>query len=122
MDKSLDETLTRTQRRLIPIMLALYLVAFLDRANIGFAQQSYMHDTGISKEAFAFGAGIFFVAYALIAPAANLLMKRFGARKWIGLTTVIWGVLATAVAYADTEWKFLTVRTLLGAAESGFPA
>jgi MFS family permease len=101
-------------------MLALYILAFLDRANIGFAKAAYQLDTGLSDEAFALGAGIFFVAYAFLGVPANLLMRKFGARTWIGGTTLVWGVLSAAMAYADTEWKFLAVRTLLGAAEAGF--
>jgi MFS family permease len=116
----LDQALAKTRWRLIPFMLALYILAFLDRSNLGFAKQAYQHDTGLSEQAFALGAGIFFVAYAALGVPANLLMKRFGARRWIGLTTLAWGVISTAVAYADVEWKFLVLRTLLGAAEAGF--
>jgi MFS family permease len=116
----LDEAVAKTKWRLVPLMLALYILAFLDRVNIGFAKQAYQHDTGISNEAFAFGAGIFFVAYAALGVPANLMMKRFGAKRWIGLTTVIWGALSVAGAFADREWKFITVRFLFGAAEAGF--
>ncbi len=101
-------------------MLALYVLAFLDRSNIGFAKETYQLDTGLSNEAYALGAGIFFVVYAFLGVPANLLMRKFGARRWIGCTTLLWGVLSAAMAWADTEAKFLLVRTLLGAAEAGF--
>lgn len=101
-------------------MLALYVLAFLDRSNIGFAKETYQLDTGLSNEAYALGAGIFFVVYAFLGVPANLLMRKFGARKWIGCTTLLWGLLSAAMAWADTEAKFLLVRTLLGAAEAGF--
>lgn len=120
MDALLTQTVKKTQWRLIPFMLTLYVLAFLDRANIGFAKQAYQLDTGLSNEAFALGAGIFFVAYACLGTPANLLLQKFGGRKWIGLTTLVWGVLSASMAHADTEWKFLLVRTLLGAAEAGF--
>ncbi|MCD1125781.1 MFS transporter [Jinshanibacter sp. LJY008] len=120
MTTVLNTAVTKTRWRLIPFMLTLYILAFLDRANIGFAKQSYQLDTGLSNEAYALGAGIFFIAYACLGAPANLLMKKFGARKWIGVTTLCWGVLSSAMAFCDTEWKFLTVRTLLGAAEAGF--
>lgn len=120
MTTVLNTAVTKTRWRLVPFMLALYILAFLDRANIGFAKQSYQLDTGLSNEAYALGAGIFFVAYACLGAPANLLMKHFGARKWIGVTTLCWGVLSSAMAFCDTEWKFLAVRTLLGAAEAGF--
>jgi MFS family permease len=120
MTTVLGTAVTKTRWRLIPFMLILYILAFLDRANIGFAKEAYQLDTGLSNEAFALGAGIFFVAYACLGAPANLLMKKFGARKWIGCTTLLWGFLSAAMAYCDTEWKFLAVRTLLGAAEAGF--
>lgn len=116
----LDAIVAKTRWRLIPFMLALYILAFLDRSNIGFAKQSYQLDTGLSNEAYALGAGIFFVAYAFLGAPANLMMRKIGARRWIGFTTVVWGILSAAMAFADTEWKFLFVRALLGAAEAGF--
>ncbi|QHM77273.1 Inner membrane transport protein RhmT [Mixta theicola] len=110
----------KNRARLIPFMLALYVLAFLDRSNIGFAKETYQIDTGLSNEAYALGAGIFFVVYALLGVPANLLMRKLGARRWIGGTTLLWGFLSAAMAWADTEAKFLLVRTLLGAAEAGF--
>lgn len=121
MSNSLLESVVKKNRaRLIPFMLALYVLAFLDRSNIGFAKETYQLDTGLSNEAYALGAGIFFVVYAFLGVPANLLMRKFGARKWIGCTTLLWGVLSAAMAWADSEAKFLLVRTLLGAAEAGF--
>lgn len=117
---SLDTIVSKTRARLIPFMLALYILAFLDRANIGFAKAAYQLDTGLSDEAFAFGAGVFFVAYAFLGAPANLMMKKVGAKKWIGFTTLVWGFLSAAMGIADTEWKFITVRILLGMAEAGF--
>lgn len=116
----LESVVKKNRARLIPFMLALYVLAFLDRSNIGFAKETYQLDTGLSNEAYALGAGIFFVVYAFLGVPANLLMRKFGARKWIGCTTLLWGVLSAAMAWADTEAKFLLVRTLLGAAEAGF--
>lgn len=120
MTTLLNKAVEKTRWRLIPFMLSLYILAFLDRANIGFAKESYQIDTGLSNEVYAFGAGIFFIAYAILGMPANLLMKKFGAKPWIGCTTLAWGLLSTAMAFADTESKFLTIRFLLGAAEAGF--
>ena len=120
MSNILEKAVSKTRLRLVPFMLILYVLAFLDRANIGFAKSAYQLDTGLSNEAFALGAGIFFVAYAFLGAPANLLMRKFGARYWIGGTTLVWGLLSAAMAYADSEWKFLTVRVLLGMAEAGF--
>lgn len=116
----LERVVKKNRVRLIPFMLALYVLAFLDRSNIGFAKETYQIDTGLSNEAYALGAGIFFVVYAFLGVPANLLMRKFGARYWIGGTTLLWGFLSAAMAWADTETKFLLVRTLLGAAEAGF--
>lgn len=120
MSPNLEQVVNKTRLRLIPFMLMLYILAFLDRANIGFAKASYQLDTGLGDGAFALGAGIFFVAYAFLGVPANLLMRKFGARAWIGGTTLVWGVLSASMGYADSEWKFLLVRSLLGAAEAGF--
>lgn len=121
MNTTLIERVVKKNRvRLIPFMLALYVLAFLDRSNIGFAKEAYQLDTGLSNEAYALGAGIFFVVYAFLGVPANLLMRKFGARYWIGSTTLLWGFLSAAMAWADTEASFLLVRTLLGAAEAGF--
>jgi MFS family permease len=83
----LESVVKKNRARLIPFMLALYVLAFLDRSNIGFAKETYQLDTGLSNEAYALGAGIFFVVYAFLGVPANLLMRKFGARKWIGCTT-----------------------------------
>ncbi|MDR3441353.1 MFS transporter [Telmatospirillum sp.] len=120
MNTVLEQAVVKTRWRLVPFMLSLYILAFLDRANIGFAKQAYQLDTGLSNEAFAFGAGIFFAAYAFLGAPANLLMKQFGAKRWIGCTTLVWGILSASMSYADSEWKFLAIRTALGAAEAGF--
>lgn len=102
----LDAVVKKNRVRLIPFMLALYVLAFLDRSNIGFAKQTYQIDTGLSNEAYALGAGIFFVVYAFLGVPANLLMRKLGARTWIGTTTLLWGFLSAAMAWADTEAKF----------------
>ena len=94
----LESVVKKNRARLIPFMLALYVLAFLDRSNIGFAKETYQLDTGLSNEAYALGAGIFFVVYAFLGVPANLLMRKFGARRWIGCTTLLWGVLSAAMA------------------------
>lgn len=117
---TLFSVVKKTKLRLIPFMLMLYVLAFLDRSNIGFAKESYQLDIGLSNEAYALGAGLFFVVYAFLGAPANLCLKKFGARRWIGVTTLVWGLLSAAMGYADTEFKFLTIRVLLGVAEAGF--
>ncbi|WP_211266649.1 MFS transporter [Halotalea alkalilenta] len=98
----------------------MYVFAFLDRANIGFAREAYQLDTGISDAAFALGAGLFFVGYAFLEVPSNLIMTRVGARFWMCRIMVTWGAISTAMAFAYTEWIFYTLRLLLGIAEAGF--
>lgn len=104
----------------MPMLLLMYVLAYLDRANLGFAKQAYLRDTGLSEAAYAFGAGIFFVGYALLEVPSNLILHRVGARRWLSRIMVSWGVVAAAMAYAQTEWAFYVMRFLLGIAEAGF--
>lgn len=116
----LNRAVNKARRRLVPFMMLLYVLAFLDRSNIGYAQQEYMYDTGIGEATFALGAGIFFGLYAFLGAPANLLMRKIGAQKWIGSIAVAWGLVSACMAYADTPAKFITIRLLLGVVEAGF--
>ncbi|WP_240655837.1 MFS transporter [Paraburkholderia phosphatilytica] len=107
-------------RRLLPFLLLMYVLAFLDRANIGFAQKALQHDTGLSDVAFAFGAGVFFIGYALFEVPSNLLLHRVGARIWMCRIMVTWGLVSGAMAFAHTSTAFYVLRFLLGIAEAGF--
>ncbi|MCW0060303.1 MFS transporter, partial [Burkholderia pseudomallei] len=79
---ALDAATRKARARLLPFLVLMYVLAFVDRANVGFAKSVLQADTGLSDAAFAFGAGIFFVGYALFEVPSNLLMHRFGARVW----------------------------------------
>ncbi|MBN3757381.1 MFS transporter [Paraburkholderia sp. Tr-20389] len=117
---TLDATVSQVMRRLLPFLLLMYVLAFLDRANIGFAQKALQHDTGISNAAFAFGAGVFFVGYALFEVPSNLLLHRVGARLWMCRIMVTWGLVSAAMSLAHTATSFYALRFLLGVAEAGF--
>ena len=117
---SLEAINSKVMRRLLPFLLLMYVLAFLDRANIGFAQKALQHDTGLSNAAFAFGAGVFFVGYALFEVPSNLLLHRFGARVWMCRIMVTWGIVSAAMCVAHTATAFYTLRFLLGVAEAGF--
>ncbi len=106
--------------RLVPFLLLLYILAFLDRVNISYAKQAFLRDTGLSESAYAFGAGIFFAAYALFEIPSNLALSRVGARRWIGATMILWGLISAAMMLAHTAPVFYALRFLLGAAEAGF--
>src|SRR5690349_24244404 len=92
----------RAKLRLIPFLLLMYVLSYLDRANIGYAKQAYQAATGISDAAFAFGAGIFFLSYALFEVPSNLILHRAGARRWLARIMVTWGLLAAATVFAKT--------------------
>jgi predicted MFS family arabinose efflux permease len=117
---SLEAINSKVMRRLLPFLLLMYVLAFLDRANIGFAQKALQHDTGLSNAAFAFGAGVFFVGYALFEVPSNLLLHRVGARAWMCRIMVTWGLVSAAMCLAHTPAAFYSLRFLLGVAEAGF--
>lgn len=116
----LDQAIRRAKRRLLPFMLLMYVLAYLDRANVGYAKQAYQAATGITDAVFALGAGIFFLTYALFEVPSNLTLHRLGARVWMGRIMVSWGFISAAMVFAGSEAPFLVVRLLLGAAEAGF--
>lgn len=106
--------------RLLPFLGLLYFVSFLDRVNVGFAALSMNADLGFSAEAYGFGAGVFFFAYAALEVPSNLILERVGARLWIFRIMLTWGVLSAATAFVYNEASFYGLRFLLGAAEAGF--
>lgn len=106
--------------RLIPILLLMYILAFLDRANLGFAKVAWQADTGISDAAYALGAGIFFVGYAIFEIPSNLLMRRVGAKIWLARIMISWGIVSSLMIFATNEWAFYILRVLLGITEAGF--
>lgn len=118
---TLPAALTRKMsKRLLPFLLFMYVVAYLDRVNVGFAKQAFQSSTGISEAAFAFGAGVFFIGYALLEVPSNLMLHRVGARAWMSRIMVTWGLISAAMAFAHTGTSFYVLRFLLGAAEAGF--
>ena len=118
-----DETLRRITWRLIPFMMLLYFIAFLDRANVGFAAMDMNRDLNISKTLYGFGSGAFFLGYFFFELPSNLLLHRFGARKWIARIMISWGIVSGATALVVGAKSYITIRILLGVAEAGsFPA
>ncbi len=115
-----SRTIRRVTMRLVPFLVLCYFVAYLDRVNVGFAKLTMSKDLGLSETAFGLGAGIFFLAYFLFEVPSNLLLERFGARKWIARIMFTWGVLSGAMAFIGGETSFYVVRVLLGFAEAGF--
>lgn len=106
--------------RLMPFLLLMYVLAFLDRTNVGFAKAEFQLATGISDAAYAFGASIFFVGYALLEVPSNLMLVRFGARLWLARIMIVWGLISAGTFLVTTESGFYVLRALLGIAEAGF--
>ncbi len=106
--------------RLIPFLMLLYMVAFLDRVNISFAALTMNRDLGISDSLYGFAAGIFFLGYCLFEVPANMVLVRMGARRWISILLIVWGVTSVGTAFVMNQPQYVTVRFLLGIAESGF--
>ena len=113
-------TYRKVDRRLLPFLFLCYILAYLDRVNVGFAKLQMLQDLSLSDAAFGMGAGIFFAGYFLFEVPSNLLLKRFGARTWIARIMVSWGILSSAMMWVKSEWAFYTLRFLLGVAEAGF--
>lgn len=110
----------KAARRLLPFLLLLYILAFLDRVNIGFAKQALLRDTGLGAAAYSFGAGIFFIGYALFEVPSNLIMHRVGARVWMCRIMVSWGLISAAMMFVTSAPVFYVLRFFLGVAEAGF--
>ncbi|WP_413316567.1 MFS transporter [Agrococcus sp. 1P02AA] len=121
-DPALDSAIKKAAKHLMPMLVILYFVAFLDRTNVGFAEEALQIDRGISAGAFALGAGIFFIGYAIFEIPSNLLLKRFGARFWLARIAISWGIVAACFAFVQDDTSFIVLRFLLGVTEAGlFP-
>ncbi len=106
--------------RLVPFLMLLYTVAFLDRVNISFAALTMNRDLGFSETVYGLAAGVFFFSYCLFQVPANMVLARMGARRWLGLLMILWGIDCMATAFVAGEPSYITARLLLGIAESGF--
>ncbi|MFC5064566.1 MFS transporter [Actinomycetospora atypica] len=114
-------TLRRVARRLLPLLILLYFVNYLDRVNIGFAGPNGMNaELGMTATVFGLASGIFFIGYLLLEVPSNLALHRFGARIWITRILVTWGIIATAMAFVPNATTLIVLRFLLGVAEAGF--
>ena len=110
----------KLQMRILPFVMLLYLVSFLDRVNVGFAAFSMNKALGLTHTMFGFGGGVFFIGYIAFQVPSNLMMMRVGARGWIARVVVAWGIVSMASAFVVGPHSFYAMRFLLGIAESGF--
>src|ERR1019366_5191007 len=112
----------KVSARLLPFLFTLYIVAYLDRINVGFAALQMNREIGLSQAAFGFGAGIFFLGYFMFEIPSNLILRRVGARRWIARIMVSWGLTASATMFVRGASSFHALRFTLGLAEAGlFP-
>src|ERR1700761_3850924 len=129
MEKIEKRTIGKVTRRLIPLLIVCYFVAYIDRVNVGFAKLQMNQAVGLSEAAFGLGAGLFFIGYFLFEVPSNLFLERVGARVWIARIMITWGIVSAAFAFIPhisaasgipTTGVFYALRLLLGACEAGF--
>ena len=107
-------------RRLIPFAFICYVVAYIDRVNIGFAATQLQRDLRLSATEFGLGAGLFFLGYCLFEIPSNLILERVGARRWIARIMIAWGLVSMGTVFISDAWSFMAARVVLGIAEAGF--
>jgi len=110
----------RLSWRLVPFLFLLYIVAYLDRINVGFAALQMQQQLRLTDAVYGFGAGLFFAGYFLFQVPSNLMLQRVGARRWIAALMMVWGVISASMVFVRGVHSFYTLRFLLGAAEAGF--
>ncbi len=114
------QTYRKVDSRLIPFLFLCYILAYLDRVNVGFAKLQMLKDLSLSDAAFATGAGIFFIGYFFFEVPSNVLLNKYGARMWITRIMISWGIISSCMIFIKGEWSFYIMRFLLGIAEAGF--
>ncbi len=114
------ETIGIITRRLLPFLMLLYLIAYIDRANISVAALQMNADLGLTARMYGWGAGLFYVTYIIFEVPSNVILARVGARRWIARIMVTWGLVACGMAFIHTANQLYGMRLLLGAAEAGF--
>jgi ACS family tartrate transporter-like MFS transporter len=120
-DKVLEaSTMRAVSWRLMPFLLAAYVICYIDRVNVGFAALQMNKAVGIDPKTYGLGAGIFFIGYFILEVPSNLALERFGASKWIARIMLTWGLVSAGFALIGGPTSFLVLRFLLGAAEAGF--
>jgi ACS family tartrate transporter-like MFS transporter len=120
-DDALERRVTsKVSWRLLPYLFLLYVVAYVDRINIGVAKEAMSRDLSLDPAAFGMGAGIFFLGYFLFEVPSNLVLTRVGARVWIARIMIAWGIVTVCMMFVRDVTAFYVLRFLLGAAEAGF--
>jgi ACS family tartrate transporter-like MFS transporter len=119
-DRAVEAAAGKVRRRLVPFLFLLYIFAYLDRINVGFASLQMNQALGFSAAVYGFGAGIFFLSYTALEVPSNIILARVGARRWIARIMITWGLTSAAMMFVTSAPTFYALRFLLGAAEAGF--
>src|SRR4029077_8108782 len=117
---TLDSVYKKITLRMIPFLFICYFFNYLDRVNVGFAKLQMLDDLHMSETAYGLGAGIFFIGYVLCGVPSNLMLYKVGARRWLTLLMVVWGILSTSLMFVQNANEFYLIRLLTGASEAGF--
>lgn len=119
-DPVLARAVSKVKGHVLPLFVIMFILNYIDRVNIGFVRTHMEHDLGIGAAAYGFGAGLFFIGYALFEVPSNMLLQKVGARIWLTRIMFTWGIVATMMAFIQNETHFYILRFLLGVAEAGF--
>ncbi|MEH7148525.1 MFS transporter, partial [Priestia megaterium] len=116
------KTIRKVTRRIIPFLFLLYIISYLDRANVGYAALEMNEALGLTSKMFGLVTGIFFIGYFIFEVPSNILMQKFGARVWITRILITWGIISMATGFAQNATQLYIIRFFLGVAEAGlFP-
>jgi len=120
-DESFEKkTYARVTWRLMPFLFLCYIIAYVDRVNVGFAKLQMLQDLKFNDTIYGLGAGLFFIGYFFFEVPSNIILHRVGARKWITRIMVSWAIISAATMFVTTPLMFYGLRFLLGIAEAGF--
>ena len=110
----------RIMWRIMPYLFVLFIIAYLDRVNVGYAALQMKGDLAFTDDVLGLGAGIFFIGYFLLEIPGSILVEKWSARGWIARIMISWGIVAILMGFVHTKNQFYVLRFLLGAAEAGF--
>lgn len=119
-DPLLKSAIDKAIKKIMPLVMLMYLINYIDRVNIGFAAASMNVDLGLSTAAYGLGAGLFFAGYVLFEVPSNIILHKVGARIWLARIMITWGIISASMSFVHSETGFYIVRVLLGIAEAGF--
>lgn len=117
---ALSKTLKKVRYKILPVIVLMFIMSMIDRSNIGFIKEYIEVDVGITESIYAFGVAIFFIGYATFQIPSNLFLHKIGAKRWLSITMIAWGILTVCMNLTTGEYSFYILRFLLGIAEAGF--